>query len=455
MAAFVAILAVLPSCADPDDDAAKPNVILLVIDTLRADHLSGYGYERDTTPRLDKLMAEGVRFDRSLSISSWSAPSHISIITGTRDDKHGVLNWGQRIRNGISPLASLMKDAGYRTGLFSTHMILHKTVERVTEGIDKQLVLDNKQDRELLPAASTWVKETEEPFFLYTCVMTPHAPYNKYPPRYDETLFTDTPEGGDKEFPFTAGQWVGEGGIPKSVQLDGRKDVGYYVNRYDRAIRYIDELIGKFLDDLEEAGKLDNTLVVITSDHGEAFGEHGSFAHELYLYDYLIHVPLIMRFPGRIPAGSTWREQVSSVDITPTILRFCGLEPPKYVDGQDLSQWLESGERPDKPRVAFAAYRKDHYDRLMTTNGRYKLLVDQERGTEAVIDLKEDPEERTNLLQGRVGEIPKDVLVGLRARMRHYLNNHRIAMTAMPDTLLDPDVLEEMIQLGYISGDGR
>lgn len=442
----VVCLLLLAACGE----RRRPNVIVLVIDTLRADHLSGYGYPRPTTPNLDRLMVRGVRFDQAIALSSWSAPSHVSIITGTRDDHHQVLNWGQRIRSGVVPLAVPLKASGYATGLFSTHLALHNSVQRIDEGIEEKLVLDNRQDARVLPAATDWALRQTRPFFLYACVMGPHAPYDKYPPEDDTRHFTDVPPGGERSFPFVdQDEWIGEGGIPGSVRLEDRHDVGYYVNRYDRAIRYTDQLVGELLDRLDAAGRLDDTLIVVTSDHGEGFGDHDCFAHELYLYDFLVRVPLIVAWPRRIPPG-VWPGQVSSMDIVPTVLGAARVPAPPRIDGIDLSQWLIDAKRPPQSRLAFASYRSRGFDRYMARSDRYKLILDKQRRHEELYDLSVDPTEQHNLLERRGVTFPEAAYVGLRANLLTYLSGHREANADLPASFRDPKVLAELRALGYV-----
>ena len=309
----------------PAGEAARsrPNVILLVIDTLRADHVHGYGYPRETTPHLDELIREGARFETAIAPSSWSPPSHVTILTGTNPYRHEVLTFGFTIPDGIDPVTVPLAAQGYATGMFSTHLALHGSVGRIKEGIDHHFV-DRSSDEKVLRAAFDWARSVEEPYFLYIVLTAPHAPYDRHPPAYDEQFFLDDPPNADKVYPFKPEEWVGEGGIPTSVRMGEENTVGFYVNQYDREIRYVDQLIGDFRRDMAEAGLLDDTLTIVTSDHGEALGDHDAFAHELYLYDFVVHVPLIVHHPGVVPAGLVWPTQVPLADVAPTILGFAG-----------------------------------------------------------------------------------------------------------------------------------
>jgi arylsulfatase A-like enzyme len=430
--------------------ASTPNVLLIVIDTLRADHIHGYGYPRETTPQLDRFIAEGVRFDVAIAPSSWSAPSHTTIITGTSPYHHSVFDWGQQIAAGVEPLAVHLKRRGYATGLFSSHRGLHRGVRGITHGSDHVVVLRNRQDAEVLDAALDWVRSVSQPYFLYVCLMTPHAPYDKYPADYDERYFQDQPPGGDRIYPFTETKWVGEGGIPASVRIGENRSVGYYVNRYDRSIRYVDALVGRFWQALERTGTVDDALLVVTSDHGEGLGDHETFAHELYLYDFLVRVPLIIHWPGVIPARQRWSRLVTLADIVPTLLGLTGAPIPDGLDGVDLSASLRRGEPPAKPRVAMGSYRSRGYDRYMVRSEGFKLLYDAVARKEEFYDLAADPTESEDLLSDRDGDFPADAYQGHRAQMLELLARHAAAPPGRASVPLTQDVIDELQALGYI-----
>jgi arylsulfatase A-like enzyme len=436
----------------PAAEARRPNIVLVVVDTLRADHVGGYGYERDTTPTIDGWMRQGVRFDAAIAPSSWSAPSHTTIITGALPTRHQVMGWGQAIAADVRPMAAVLSDHGYATGLFSSHFALHVAVAGITQGLDAQLVTRNEDDERVLAEAAAWVRTARQPYFLYLCLMTPHAPYNKYPASYDETLFTDMPLGGEAVFPFTGDAWIGRGGIPRSVRLGSHDRLGFYVNRYDRSVRYADDLLGRFFDELRAADLLEDTIVVLTSDHGEGLGDHDAFAHELYLYDFLVRVPLIVAWPGRIPAGQRWDAQVSLADIVPTALGLAAVPAPSQVDGRDLSQWLRSGTRPDERRLLTAIYRWRGFDRYMVRSDRYKLIRDAGTGQEELYDLIHDPGEMADLRAG--GPLP-EAYATLRAELDALVARHAAIDPERVDVAPDAAVLERLDALGYVRAGER
>jgi len=432
-----------------------PNVILLVVDTLRADHVSAYGYSRETTPVLDRLMTEGVRFDAAISASSWSATSHATIITGTLPHQHGVREWGSALSAQTPPLTSYLKAHGYATGLFSTHRSFHETIAGVQADLDASYVLPGTvtpehppYDRTALEQAAAWAAAQTEPYFMWAVIVTPHAPYVRYPEDWDDRYFTDMPEGGERRYPFGHNQWLGLGRIPGSVRDGDHQEVGYYINRYDRSVRYADELIGELLSSLREADRLDNTLIVITSDHGEGFGDHEVFAHGLYLYDFLVRVPLLVTYPGVVPGGQVWSQPVGLVDLAPTILGFAGIEPPAVMSGVDHSADLIAGREPAPGRLVRGSYQEGHYDRYMVRSKTHKLLYDAVDGHLELYDLVADPDEADDLLAAGTAD-PK-VLGPLTEELQELLDAHRKAGRLRGAEPIPPDLVEELRALGYL-----
>lgn len=440
--------------ADPLPDAA-PNVVLLVVDTLAEKRVSGYGYARETTPNLDRLMREGVRFDAAIAPSPWSPPSHSSIVTGLLPFNHAVIGWQDRLADTAPPLAVYLQDLGYRTGLFSTHKSLAGGVHGITAGIDHEFV-EGLGDRRVLETAAAWMEEQGEPFFAHVIVTSPHAPYQEYPPEYDDLYFLDVPPGGEKTYPFVDSRYTGDGGIPKSVRMGDHDTVGFYVNRYDRGLRYVDSLIGEFVSRLQAQGKLSNTLLVVTSDHGESLGEHDYFGHEVRLYDTLIRVPLIFWYPGRLAGGAVWEEQVELVDLVPTILGFLGQTAPGHLDGIDLSTHLLRGTRPEEGRVAFGSYTWRRKRLFMARSDTHKLIY-SESGGEEFYDLVADPDEVDDLLAAGADALKAADAVtaytDLRRAIDTLLEAHASLKRGTPVVPLSDELIEELRALGYLADD--
>lgn len=446
------ILSTVLSCGfiTGKDKSEKPNVILIVIDTLRADHIHSYGYYRETTPNLDNIASKGVKFKTAISPSSWSAPSHTTIVTGMQPYNHKVMDFSDTIEQTITPLQIHLKRQGYATGMFSSHLAVHTLIGRISEGFEKKLILKNDQDKEVLKAASEWVAKTEKPYFLNVILMTPHAPYNKFPPSYNTNLFTDDPPGSDRTYPFISELWTGDKGIPKSVRLGNSQRLGFYINRYDRAIKYVDQLIGRFLTEITLEGKLKNTLLIITSDHGEGLGEHDYFAHEFYLYDFLIRVPLIMYYPGVISPGMEWSQQVTLADIVPTILGFTGAEIPATIDGRDLSPWLKKNNELKDTNLITGAYKLRGHERYMVRSEKFKLIFDKKKNREEFYNLDLDPNELNNLIKAIDKENTQKPYQKMKKRINELVSAYSINQSDKGKSKLTKEVLEELKSLGYL-----
>jgi arylsulfatase A-like enzyme len=449
---FAVVALVLAGCGSPA--APFPNVILIVIDTLRADHVSGYGYHRETTPTLDRLIRGGVRFDAAIAHTSWSAPSHTTIITGTLPVRHRIHAWGDALPESIAPLAVRLKELGFATGLFSTHRILHGTIGGITRGIDTAVVKSTGQEEEVLRRASDWAVQQREPFFLYVVPTAPHAPYDNYPPEDDRVYFTDTPPGGERSYKFGEQKWVGQGVIPGSVRIGNHRKLGFYINRYDRGVRYTDELIGRFLDRLEKSGRLENTLIIVTADHGEGLGDHDAFAHELFLYDFLVRVPLIVHFPEAVPAGQVWREQVQLVDIVPTILGFLGAAAPDGTQGVDLSRHLTRRTRLEGQRFVRATYLARGYHRFMVRTTGYKLIYDADERTTEFYHLESDPAEERNLAAEALPAAHRSAYAAHLAELQQLIESYAgFDVESRPAPSLSPEMIAELQAMGYLDAE--
>tara|TARA_R110002126_G_scaffold64513_17_gene165264 strand:+ start:2980 stop:4593 length:1614 start_codon:yes stop_codon:yes gene_type:complete len=379
---FAALLALtsLVGCGDGDEDAPRrPNVLIVSIDTLRADHVGCYGYERDTTPALDALAAQGVRFERCLSTTSWTLPSHLSMLTGLAISAHGIDDdrlWNRFDAEGapIAPdlrgrfLSEALTDDGYACGGFFTwkylddrfgfgagferwerlgHMFWsHPEVgplwQAALESQDKDAMLAIRDAHpalfdpftmstpETLAAAEGWLdghleQNGDDPFFLFVHLFDVHDPYTAPDPYY--TMFD----------PDYDGSITGMGVTSDAIRADmSDRDRHNLIARYDGGVRYVDDRLGEFFERLEARGISDDTLVVVTSDHGEEFFEHGGKTHRSALWLESISVPLIVRWPAGIEGGRFVAGNVGLVDIVPTICAATGVELGAATSGRNL-----------------------------------------------------------------------------------------------------------------------
>jgi arylsulfatase A-like enzyme/Flp pilus assembly protein TadD len=302
--------------------ATGPNLLLVTIDTLRADHVGTYGAADALTPALDRLAAEGVRFETAIASSPLTLPSHASILTGGYPPTVGVRHNGvYLLEEEEETLAERLDAAGYDTGALVGSFVLARRFGLAQgfrfyddEMSQKSAAITGYLERSaevVTERAIAWLSTAQRPFFLWVHYYDPHFRYQA-PPPFGER-FADRP--------------------------------------YDGEIAYVDFQLARLLERLRASGDLPQTVVVATSDHGESLGEHGEPTHSYTLYDAVLRVPLIMRGPG-IPAGRTISGVVRSVDIAPTLLALLGLEPLSESDGISLQPvWSDAGGPPD---IAYA-----------------------------------------------------------------------------------------------------
>jgi len=341
----------------------RPNVLLVSIDTLRADHLSCYGYDRDTSPHIDRLADESVRFANVFAPAPWTLPSHATMLTGLHSFNLGVVSEKSTIPKNVPMVTELLHQAGYQTAAFVDSM--PRGFVGAERGFDRGFeTFQHAPHRPGLPfryeidatmqAAEQWLEARDQtrPFFLFLHTKAVHSvpaaksgdprnpPYFSPEPNHSRYL-TETQArlqwGGKKE--PNAVQYLRDHNVAfASAKMDPRS---YPEERtealkaiYDGAIHYMDEQIGRLLRKLDQMSLSDQTVVIITADHGEAFLEHNFFLH-VELYKQLLHVPLIIRLPkDRTPR--VVETPVGLEDIVPTILNFTGIDIPEQVMGRQL-----------------------------------------------------------------------------------------------------------------------
>jgi arylsulfatase A-like enzyme len=389
----------LPNATRHTGAAPRPNVVLISIDTLRADHLSCYGYARATSPHVDALAAQGARFERAWSTTSWTLPAHLSMLTGEHVSAHGVCDdrlWDVVGKPGGPPalplcgtfLPELLRAVGYRTGGFYSWKYLEprfgfgpgfEVYERIGHSVyshpqhaerfeklraagDKAaieewrarepLLFDDQRPTagETVDAALAWLDtvapssasavpktpaQASEPFFLFLHLFDVHDAYRP-PPPFD-ARFTDPAYAG----PITGDQVSS----PTSPVVPGmaKADLEQLVALYDGEIAWVDTQVQRVLDALEARGSADDTLVILTSDHGEEFFEHGHKTHRTQLHPESLRVPLVMRWPGRIAPGTRVTGNAGLIDIVPTLCELLDLAVPSGVSGTSLASALASG----------------------------------------------------------------------------------------------------------------
>ena len=460
-------------------------IVLISLDTLRADHLGVYGHSRFTSPVLDQFAFEGVVFEDASSTSPWTLPAHASMLTGRDPSHHGLVSTQKGLAEEIETLAGWFSKAGWKTAAIVNSLWLKNDTYGLTRDFEDYLSVIRSDYKHIEP--SSWITDEamvriedqgETPLLLFLHYYDIHADYASLPvyekllvgpyagkadgsawqlmranfqPEHIETCLRefdpDYCKYGSQEIPRRIDASM------ERVEFD-RDDILHLEELYDAGIRQTDTEIGRFLNYLEEIGRADDTLVVVTSDHGEEFMEHGRMDHFLTVFQEVLHVPLLMRGPG-VPAGERFDTPVSLVDIAPTLLSMAGLAPPRDLDGVDLSQlWREDGNLELEGRILYGeASGGLVHDRWL--RGVYPIyrsvrrgnlkLVERVLGDEAeyeLYDLAQDPSETTDLSLQQ----PDDY-----AELRALLDERaEIAAPAGSAVEMQPDEIEQLRALGYV-----
>ena len=465
------------ACSRVDPPVSKSNILLITIDTLRADHLSSYGHYRQTSPVLDGLAAAGMRFE--FPIVQWpkTGPSFASIFTSTYPKDNGIVRKiGTRLPDQFLMMAELLKDQGYTTSAvvangavasefnfnqgFDTYVESWKLTPP-EEGLDPTGAEMINQLVQTIMESQT----AEEPFFLWVHYLDPHSPYQAPEPWTDKFVddeFSDPSKKVDIDLDRPRRQMTG---IGREQVLAGREDLDFYVARYDSEIAYVDAKVGELLDFLDQRGLMTGTLTVVTSDHGESLGEHQYFFdHGRFSFQTCLRVPLILHQPGVIKPGVD-DSPVELLRVAPTILEAAGLEleEGRWMQGTSLWPRLLGLTEPNPEGYAFseAGYAVKPLWQRAVTDGRFKMIYSQDWGEQrwiagqrqpfALFDLQADPAETENLI-GRDHEAERRLQTAL----------HRLWSEPPFDVLVhegdDPQEHEEMDEetrrqlkaLGYI-----
>ena len=350
----------------------RPNVLVYVIDTLRADHMSLYGYERPTTPFLDRFGGEGVVFDDCHVQATWTKPSVVSLLTSLYSVTHRVQDFTDTIPPGATTLAEVLRGQGYVTATITGNPFSGRNsgLERGVDHLMEYPVLHRvRQESEagtdstaLNAVAFPWLeRHAGEPFFLFLHSTDPHSPYR--PPAEFEAKFADPDEtalferNNDKLRDIGrryGGDAVFQPAEARAKGVDPDRWARLATDRYDGEIAHNDRNIEKLVDKLSELGILENTLVVIASDHGEEFLEHGWTSHGHSLYQELTHSLLLMWNPRLLPEPRRVPDAVEMVDVLPTVLDLLGIEPEGLLQGNSLVA-LARGAADDTEHVALSS----------------------------------------------------------------------------------------------------
>jgi len=426
----------------------RPNIIFLVIETLRADHLQGYGYARLTMPNLEWVAQEGTTFERASTVATWTLPSVASILTGLPPSAHGIRSYEDQLPDAAVTLAERLREVGYHTAFLGVNS-LFEADRKIEQGFDHYYGTDEISGEELNDHLFAWLKDypRDKPVFLYVHYFDPHCRFTP-PSEYREMYWPPGKQATHRKMSLKQFQQMHECFQLHYGPTEPVLDVDYYLSEYDAELRHVDHVMGLFLERLKTSGLYDSSLLFILSDHGEEFYDHGGYGHGKVLYEHQSHIPLIVRLPGGKRPGQRVSSRVSTLDLYPTALGAVGLKPRKQLPGQDLSpllQGLEEGSTPD--RSIFAETDYEGKQRALW-QGEWKLLVSPD-GTRpnGLFNLSTDPGELTDLSDAHP-EVSRRLFQALEKQQQEAL---RLGED-LPGTRqeLTEGTLEQLRSLGYV-----
>jgi len=436
-----------PNADAPVNDATAarpvpdgPNVIVISIDTLRADHLGCYGYDRPTSPTLDRLAEGGVLFENVSSTSPWTLPAHASLMTGLYPSRHGLKSHREYLHQAAVPMAEILQEQGYLTAaIVNAHYVSQRY------GFDRGFDEFNYVPEELARAAPSavedyavgWLSNHDGgPFFLFLHYYDVHSDYRSLP-QYERMFARDYMGSADGStaqlLEYRRGRF----------KLD-QPDAEHLIDLYDAGVRQMDDGIARLVDLLEAKNLLDDTLIVVTSDHGEEFLEHGGVLHGRTHFEEVIRVPLIVCGPGA-PQGRRVTEIASLVDVLPTTLGLLGVTPPETIDGLDLSPFWQAEPPPAIDRLVFAeADHHNQYDDIKRAvrRGKFKMHFDRSTRNVELFDLADDPGETKNVAREHA-----TVVRELRRELDVFMATQRPGGSLAP---LSQQQVEKLKSLGYL-----
>lgn len=450
LAALAVFAGAAPAPAAPSGDAAgpRPDVLLIVIDTCRRDGLGCYGNPRDNTPELDRFAAANVRFERAIATAPWTLPSVASVLTSRLPSVHGAYRAANDdytgLRAGIVSGVEILRERGYRTHAIVNAAFLNPTF-RLDRGFD---VYDfAPANAEVLRRAGECVdlalevleEGRDRPDFLLLHVFDPHMPYD--PPGRFRRLWTEDYRGS----------WSPPLKLHKAMMQPGwmpsPENLRFTRLTYEAEIAYVSEQFGRFFDELQRRALWEDTLILLTSDHGEEFHEHGGWEHGHSYHDEVIRVPLLVKVPAGTPvARQVVETQVSLLDVMPTIFEAIGEEAPAEFAGESLLPLVSDPAEP-RDRIAVSERNRREGQQASLRDDRYVLIQDLGTGAVRLYDRREDPGELEDLAAARPAEAAR-----LREQLRAALEQaERESGEAGERELVAPEeqLREQLESLGY------
>ena len=430
------------------------NVLLITIDTLRADHLGIYGYARPTSPRIDALARQGVVFDRAYTYWPKTRGSMAIMLTGRRPSQNGYSKSHPMLLGFNATLASALKEAGYATAAAVDNPNV-ASANGYAKGFDayretweeKSLATEMERTRAITETALAFLRKPprDRPFLLWLHYVNPHAPYSP-PPPYD-TAFLDAAARQGPRLPVVPGF---HGGIPKQWAVRGQDRLGYYVAQYDGEIAAVDQEVGRVIDALHDSVAVGRTLVVLTSDHGESLGEHDYyFDHGEDVFEPSLAIPLIVAGPG-VAADKRVDAFASTVDILPTILDAVKVSYPPELGGTSLLP-AARGESPGPDRL----FAQNDRNLSATWDRRFKLVATPvgDGRRLALYDRSRDPGETRDVSRTRADDLrvqTRELEQHQDRSDREWAATRRLTEGAAGEGPMSPEACEKLKALGYV-----
>ena len=425
---FALVLAVLLGNS-PVESASVQNLVLITIDTLRADHLSCNGSQKVRTPNLDRLAREGVNFTRARSPVPLTLPAHASILTGNYPPTHTVRSNGEyRLPEQQDSLAELLQDRGYRTGAFVASFVLDRRFgldqgfdhydDRVWSNVEELEELETERTaEEILAAFTRWLADDDgsAPFFAWIHLYDPHAPYEPPEPYRSE----------------------------------------YHGDPYSGEIAYTDSIVGKIVSELQIRERLSNTLMAVVGDHGEGLGDHGESTHSLLIYNSTLHVPMMIRAPGTVAAGRVIDDLVRVIDLAPTLLDYLGMQEG-LGEGISLRPRIDvSAESADLEAIELTAYAESFYPELALgwsplrglESAGYRFVL---ASRPQLFDLSEDPGETLDKIDSEPA-----IYQRLKRQLAELVGAFEATASTAETASLDSASRERLESLGYLTSTAK
>jgi arylsulfatase A-like enzyme len=454
---------------------APRGVVLFLLDTTRRDRLDAYGFERKTAPNLSRLAADGVLFEDAIAQGAWTKVSVPSILTSTYPTSNGIYELNHRMPAAGVTLAEAFREAGYATWATSSVQFtgrgsnLHQGVEVLHEAGSLPENDRGKNAREFVDRLLPWLESHKDvPFFAMIHATDPHSDYEPYRP-YD-TLWS-APDAKakhekwtEKVKPFIESDFMKDMGLPlrgelEKAGIDPEEFVKTELDWYDGSIRGADVELGRVLEKLDELGIARDSLVVFLADHGEEFLDHGGSFHEENVYGELVNVPLVMRWPGALPAGRAVEETVQLLDVAPTILDLAGLAIPERMQGQSLRPLAGSSGVKWRERPAISEWRKRTaqlgtriVDAFSIIEGEWKLVRNVDR-PEDVPEFELYRHDTDPLDQRNVASENPEVVERLRQQLEGWHKwalEHRLPSDGEAAEAMTSEELQRLRSLGYV-----